>query len=71
MNKEFFSSLRQDLGNYSKKSFLTCKIFVCLFVCMCGVYRPTGEFFTNMETSPLPVKGCKFNFLTMLGTHGH
>ena len=25
-----------------------------------GVYRPTREFFTHMETSPLPVKRCKF-----------
>ena len=24
-----------------------------------GVYRPTREFFAHMETSPLPVKGCK------------
>ena len=38
---------------------------ICLFV----VYRPTREFFTHMETSPLPVKGCKF--WPMLGTHGH
>ena len=38
---------------------------VCLFV----VNRPTRKFFTHMETSPLPVKGCKF--LPMLGTHGH
>ena len=30
------------------------------FVCVCGVYRPTREFFTHMETSQLPVKGCKF-----------
>ena len=34
-----------------------------------GVFRPTQEFFTHLETSPLPVKGCKF--LPMLGTHGH
>ena len=31
--------------------------------------RPTREFFTHMETSPLPVKGCKF--WHMLSTHGH
>ena len=36
-------------------------LFVCLFVCLFGVYRPTREFFTHMETSPLPVKGCKFS----------
>ena len=29
-------------------------------VCLFGVYRPTREYFTHMETSPLPVKGCKF-----------
>ena len=37
-----------------------------LFVCLFGVYLLTREFFTHMdtsmetETSPLPVKGCKF-----------
>ena len=41
----------------------------CLFVCLPGVYRPTREFFTHMETSLVPVKGCKF--WPMLGTHGH
>ena len=30
----------------------------CLF-CLFGVFRPTREFFTHMETSPLPVKGCR------------
>ena len=30
------------------------------FVCLYGVSRPTREFFTHMETSPLPVNGCKF-----------
>ena len=44
----------------------TCMIFVCLVF---GVYRPTRKFFTHMETSPLPVKDCKF--WSMLGTHGH
>ena len=37
-------------------SYLTFLDNVCLF----GVYRPTREFFTHMETSPLPVKDCKF-----------
>ena len=32
-------------------------------------FRLTREFFAQMETSPLPVKGCKF--LPMLGTHCH
>ena len=38
-----------------------------LFVCLFGVYHPTREFFTHMETSPLPVKGCKI--LPMLSTY--
>ena len=33
-----------------------------------GVFRPTREFFTHMETSPLSMKGCKF--LPMLVTYG-
>ena len=42
--------------------------FVCLFVCLFGfgVHCPAREFFTYMDTSPLPVKGCKFR--PMLGT---
>ena len=31
-----------------------------VFVCLFGIYLPTREFFTHMETSPLLVKGCKF-----------
>ena len=38
-------------------------------VCLFGVHRHTREFFTHKETSPLPVKTCKF--WPMLGTHGH
>ena len=41
------------------------RLFVC-FVCLFGVYSPTREFFTHIETSPLPVKDCKF--CPMLGT---
>ena len=37
-----------------------------LIVCF-GFFCPTGEFFTHMETSPLPVKGCKF--LPLFGTY--
>jgi hypothetical protein len=32
------------------------------------VLRPAQEYFTHMETSPLPVKGCKFR--PMLGSQG-
>ena len=40
--------------NYMVKMF-----FVVFFVCL-GVFRPTREFYTNLETSSLPMKGCKF-----------
>ena len=49
-------------------TFWKCFFLFCLFV-LYGVYRPTCEFFTHMETSQLPVNGCKFWLL--LGTHGH
>ena len=39
------------------------------FICLFGVFRPTREFFTHLETSPLPVKGCKF--WPMVGTYDH
>ena len=31
-----------------------------LIVCLFGVFRPTGKLFTQIETLPLPVMGCKF-----------
>ena len=40
-------------GTSFLKNILTYSLFVCLF----GVFRPTREFFTYMETSPWPVKG--------------
>ena len=61
------------ISNFSRHTVLIIYIlglgFVCLFVCLFGVFRPTREFFTQLEMSPLPVKGCKF--WPMLGTHGH
>ena len=39
-----------------------------------GFFRLIREFFTDMETSPLPVKGCKFIkfiYKAILGTYGH
>ena len=38
------------------------------FFCFIGGFRPTQEFFTHMETSPLPVKGCKL-WPTMYAQH--
>ena len=40
-----------------------------MFVYMLGLFRPTRAFFTYLETSPLPVKDCKF--WPILGTYGH
>ena len=41
-------------------SLFFCVLFLLDFVCLFGVYRPNREFFIHMETSPIPVKGCKF-----------
>ena len=43
--------------------------FFVYFICLFEVFRPTREFFTLLNMSPLPVKGCKF--LPILGTYGH
>ena len=50
-------------------AWLCVCLLVCVFVCLFGIFRPTPEFFTTLETSPLPVKGCKF--WPMLGTYSH
>ena len=42
--------------------------FFYFLVCLFGVYRPIREFFTHMEKSPLPVKGCKFDLCSALMT---
>ena len=34
-------------------------LFFFFFVCLVGGFRPTLEFFTHFETSPLPAKSCK------------
>jgi hypothetical protein len=41
--------------------FSTCNITsnYCLFVCSLTALCPVQEFFSYMETSPLPMKGCK------------
>ena len=58
--------LKTTKHEVSTKRNKTTYVFV---FCLCEVYRPTREFFIHIETSPLPVKGCKFG--PMLGTHGH
>ena len=56
-----------------QNSYFTCLFslflfFFKLFVCWWG-FRPTREFFTYLDTSSLPVIGCKF--WPLLGTYGH
>ena len=49
---------------FIKKRKIIVKIFSNFqWVCLFGVYRSAQNFFTHMETSQLPVKGCKFKFL--------
>ena len=50
--------IQDDLVNHKYDVWI---VFFCLFD------RPTREFFTHMETSPLPLKGCKF--WHMIGTY--
>ena len=52
-----FFHLNPTFVSFDLSSFI---FYYILFVCLFGVYSPTREFFTHMETSPLPVKGCKF-----------
>ena len=39
---------------------LAVDLFVCLFVCLFGVFRPTREIITHMETSPMSVRAANF-----------
>ena len=65
-NKESVLQLKDTLSmNTDSFVFL---FLVCLFVCL-FVFPLENEFFTHMETSPVPLKGCKC--WPMLGTHGH
>ena len=44
-----------------KFNFAKVQLFwVCLLVSLSVVLRPTREYLTHMEMSPLPVKGFKF-----------
>ena len=44
-----------------------CNIFKLSFtLCLFGVYSPTREFFTHLEKSTFPVKGCKFDLCPAL-----
>ena len=63
-----FKENLQNVISRDEQMYIRFEVFVCSFR-LFWAYRPTRKFFTHMETSPLPVKGCKF--LPMLGTHGH
>ena len=81
----FDNAIMKYKSSYVSKNILQCALcfltmqccpmspriglFVCLFVL--GVYCPTREFFTYIETSTslLPVKGCEFK--PMLGTNSY
>ena len=58
-----------NIANQSSMQSAFIFQFVCLFVYLYGLFRPTREFFTHKEISPLPVKGCKF--WPILSTHRH
>ena len=62
--KKYLHKLYENVPNMPVSSYNEVTS-LCLF----GVLHPTREFFTHMETSPLPVKDCKF--WPKPGTHGH
>ena len=51
------------------KSYMYTKKHLKKKFCLFGVFHPTEEFFTHLETALLPLKGCKFS--PMLSTDGH
>ena len=51
--------MKQKFNIFISQTCLTYHVFN-MFFSLFGSYRPTREFFTHLETSPLPVKGCKF-----------
>ena len=62
--------VQESLCYHEIRSPLVNIVFVgFFFFCSYGVYCPTIELFTHIETSSLPVKGSKF--WPMLSTRGH
>ena len=56
ISNKVFCFVIYDRVSFKHMDLLLGGMFVCLF----GVFRPTREFFSHLETSPLPVKDCKF-----------
>ena len=54
--------------NTNRRVSLTARLFLCLSVCLFGVFHSIRGFFTHLKTSSLPVKGCKF--WPILGIYG-
>ena len=44
---------------FTKFTYFIVHTFSKFHVCLFGVFPPTQEFFTHMETSPLQMRGCK------------
>ena len=57
--------------NSSQTNLRHCYAWVGVQGVVCGVLRPTREFFIHIDTYPLPVKGCKFSPTYMLDSHSH
>ena len=55
---EFLEELHYDTELENKVSTTVFYLF--------GLFRPTREFFTHLDTSPLPVKGTIFNICSAL-----
>ena len=61
--------LTAQIQHLSKSNQLLLQKTPCVqvcFVCLLVDFRPTREFFTHMETPPLPTKGCDFLAYTRL-----
>ena len=54
MYKDYYFLNQSALEKYFSENLIDI-LFVCL-----GFFVPLGHFFTHMEKSSLPVKGCKF-----------
>ena len=61
-NSSFTMHMKFGQSGARGKKFFLKRVNVHDLVCLVliGVYCPSREFFTHMEMSPLPMKGCKF-----------
>ena len=59
--KDKFIGFWQGSGQSFFRPFTYCSH--CIFVCLFLVFHSTKELWTCIETSLLPMKGCKFSYL--------